>query len=332
MPGFITHLEFGEQSISFIESSDTRSLIGRHQTAFSLGLQGPDIFFYHLPAYLFYKKNIGNIMHQERVMLFFDYLFDARNTFEDAHSRRICDAYILGFIGHYSLDIVCHPYIYFKSNHFENLKKGKKYDFGRHVSLETDIDHLVLNHYKHLLPSEFDYAAAVSPSANEKRVIAEMLHIAINKAYPEHKIRLHTVKQAIKSFIKLNRMMNDPKGVKKHRVRSIEQVLYKCAFISSMIPSDNIIKYTDPCNEKHAKWYNPWNSDVECSDSIYDLMNKAMPSYIERMDLYMKSCGNTSFIDSEKDIVEETNQFLHYRNLLLVSLSDTSYVTGLPIE
>ena len=61
-------------------------------------------------------------------------------------------------------------------------------------------------------------------------------------------------------------------------------------------------------------------------------MNKAMPSYIERMDLYMKSCGNTSFIDSEKDIVEETNQFLHYRNLLLVSLSDTSYVTGLPLE
>ena len=105
-----------------------------------------------------------------------------------------------------------------------------------------------------------------------------MLHIAINRAYPEHKVRLHTVNQAIKSFIKLNRMMNDPKGVKKHRVRSIEQVLYKCAFISSMIPSDTIVKYTDPCNEKHAKWYNPWNPDIECSESIYDLMNKAMPS------------------------------------------------------
>ena len=332
MPGFITHLVFGEQSVSFIESSDTRALIERHQTAYSLGLQGPDIFFYHIPAYLFYKKNIGNIMHRERVMLFFDYLFDARNSFEDSHSRRICDAYILGFIGHYSLDIICHPYIYYKSDHFGNLQKSGVYDFGRHVSLETDIDHLMLKHYKQLLPSEFDYAASVCPSANEKNVIAHLLYMAINRAYPDYGIRLNTVKNAIKSFIKLNHMMNDPKGTKKRRVRRIEQIFFKCAVISSMIPSDSFIIYPDPCNEKHSRWYNPWNPNVEKDESVYDLINKAMPSYIERMDLYMKSCGNTSFIDSEKDIVEETNQFLHYRNLLLVNLSDLSYITGLPIE
>ena len=332
MPGFITHLLFGEQSISFIESTDTRTLIERHQTAFSLGLQGPDIFFYHIPAYIFYEQNIGKVMHRERVMLFFDYLFDARNTFEDAHSRRICDAYILGFIGHYSLDTTCHPYIYYKSNHFENLQKSGVYDFGRHVSLETDIDHVVLKHYKQLLPTEFDYAAAVYPSPNEKRVITELLHIAINRTYPENRIRIGTIKNSIKTFIKLNHKMKDPKGTKKRRIRRIEQVFFKCAVISSMIPSDSIIKYTDPCNEKHAQWHNPWNPDKSQDESVFDIINQAMPLYIERMDLYMKSCGNTSFIDSEWNIEEETNQFLHYRNLLLVSLSDLSYLSGLPIE
>ncbi len=332
MPGFITHLTFGEQSISFIQSEDTKNLIEKHQTCFGLGLQGPDIFFYHIPAYIFYKKNIGNVMHRERVMLFFDYLFDARNSFEDAHDRRICDAYIMGFIGHYSLDVICHPYIYFKSDHFNNLKKSGLYDFGRHVSLETDIDHLVLEHFKHVLPSQFDYAGAVSPSDNEKRVISELLYISINRAFPEYHVRYGTIRNAIKSFIKLNRLMNDPSGKKKKRIQRIEHLFFKCDVISSMIPSDTIIKYNDPCNSFNANWHNPWNPSVNRNESIFELFNEAMPEFIERISLYMKSCGNTSFFDSDIDTVTETNMYLHYRNKLLVSLSDNSYLSGLPLD
>lgn len=332
MPGFITHLEFGEQSFSFIDSADTRDLLEKHFTSFGLGLEGPDIFFYHIPAYLFYKKNIGNVMHRQSVMQFFDNLFDARNTFDDTHSRRICDAYIIGFMGHYSLDITCHPYIYFKSNHFDNLKKSGIYDFGKHVSLETDIDHEVLMHYKNLLPSQFDYAAAVNPSDNEKRVISTLLHIAINNTYPEYKVKYKTIRHAIDSFIKLNHMMHDPTGKKKRRVRKIEQVFFKCAVISSMIPSDTIIKYSDPCNNYNSNWHNPWNPDVNYTDSIFDLINKTMPSYIDRINLYMKSCGDSYFIDSEVDSATETNEILHYRNQLLSHLSDLSYLSGLPLE
>ncbi len=331
MPGFITHLSFGEQSISFINSEDTKDLINRHSAAFALGLQGPDIFFYHLPAYIFYKKNIGNVMHSNRVMAFFDNLFDARNSFDDGHTRRICDAYIIGFMGHYSLDVSCHPYIYYKSDHFNNLKISGKYDFGRHVSLETDIDHVVLDHYRHLLPSEFDYASAIRPSENSINVIANLLFIAINRTFPEYKMRFGTIKNAIKSIIKLNHMMNDPTGKKKKNVRKIEQLLFKCAFISSMIPSDTIIKYNDPCNLNHEKWFNPWDNSKKRTESIFDLFNQTMPLFIERIDLYMKSCGDTTILDTDLDSAGETNLILHYRNQLLTSLSDLSYLSGLPL-
>ena len=321
MPGFITHLSFGEQSISFIESKDTKDLLAKHPTAFGLGLQGPDIFFYHIPAYICYKKNIGHVMHSNNVMLFFESLFNARNTFEDTHSRRICDSYILGFMGHYSLDVTCHPYIYYKSDHFNNLKRGGAYDFGRHVSLETDIDHEVLMHYKNLLPSQFDYAAAICPSDNEKRVIATLLHQAINATFPEYHIRFGTIKHAINSIIKLNHAMHDPKGKKKKRIRKIEQVFFKCAVISSMIPSDTIIKYQDPCNTNHAFWHNPWDPESTREENVFDLINNTMPKYIERVVLYMNSVEDT----------DNTEQILHYRNQLLASLSDLSYLSGLPL-
>ena len=331
MPGFITHLSFGEQSLSFIESKETRNIIEAHQSCFNLGLQGPDIFFYHIPAYLFYKQNIGKVMHRSNVMLFFDNLFNARNSIEDIHDRSICDAYILGFIGHYSLDVACHPYIYFKSDHFKNLKRSSKYDFGKHVSLETDIDHVLLDHYKHLKPSEFDYAASVCPSSHEQAIISNILYTAIKNTYGTKSIRFSTVKNSIKSFIRLNHAMHDPSGSKKRRLRSIEQQLFKHAFISSMIPSDTIIKYNDPCNLLHNEWHNPWNPSIPRTDSILDLINKTMPPYIERIDLYSKALGITAISDLDIDSYTETNNYLHFRNLLLVSLSDLSYLSGLPL-
>ena len=332
MPGFITHLTFGEQSLSFIEATETRNLLESHSTCFGLGLQGPDIFFYHIPSYLCYKKNIGNVIHRNSVMNFFDCLFDGRNSFEDNKDRRICDAYILGFIGHYSLDVTCHPYIYFKSEHFKNLVRGGVYDFGRHVSLETDIDHLVLEHYKKLLPSQFDYAAAVRPSDYEQRVIARLLYFAINRTFPEYNVRLGTIKGAIKSFIRLNKWMHDPTGKKKRRIRKIEQLFFKCAVISSMIPSDTKIKYSDPCNNYHNEWHNPWNPSIPMTDSVFDLINKTMPTFIERVELYMKAFDTTTFLDSNIDCVTETNDYLHFRNLLLKNISDLSYLSGLPLK
>ncbi len=331
MPGFIAHLSFGEQSLSFIEFAETRKIIDHHQTCFNLGLEGPDIFFYHIPAYLFYKHNIGNVMHRESVMLFFDSLFDARNGFEDTHDRNICDSYILGFIGHYSLDVACHPYIYYKSDHFNNLNLSGRYDFGKHVSLETDIDHVLLDHYKKLKPTSFDYAAAVRPSSHEQDVIARLLYAAITKTYGNNSIRIATIKNAIKSFIKLNHAMHDPTGRKKRNLRHIEQILFKCAFISSMIPSDTIIKYSDPCNLEHNEWSNPWNPQITRTESVLDLINQTMPSYIERINLYSKAVGIATLSGLDMNATEETNNYLRYRNLLLVSLSDLSYLSGLPL-
>lgn len=331
MPGFITHLIFGEQTKSFIESRETVKILDSHQSCFGLGLQGPDIFFYHIPAYLLYKNNIGNIMHRSNIMLFFENLINARNSFEDNHDRRICDAYILGFIGHYSLDVTCHPYIYYKSDHFTNLKRSSSYDFGKHVSLETDIDHVILQHYKNLLPSQFDYSSAVTPSKHEKTVLAQLLFRSINNTFTNNKTHIGTITHAINSFIKLNKLMKDPSGKKKAKVRKIEQFVFKHCVISAMIPSDRKIKYVDPCNIQHNTWHNPWYPEQNHSESIFDLMNKTMPVFLERIDLYMKSCGYETTNEDYSDSFEETKKYLYFRNRFLSNISDISYITGLPI-
>ena len=125
--------------------------------------------------------------------------------------------------------------------------------------------------------------------------------------------------------------MHDPSGHKKNRVRRIEQLIFKCAVISSMIPSDTIVKYNDPCNLLHNEWHNPWNPSIPRTESVLDLINKSMGNYINRMDMYMKAVGVTSFVDMDLDPSSETNNYLYYRNRLLVNLSDLSYLSGLPL-
>ena len=329
MPGFITHLTFGEQTLSFLKSNNTKTLLEKHNNVFNLGLQGPDIFFYHIPAYIFYKKNIGNVMHRSKTMLFFDALLDGRNNFDNVIDQNVCDAYIIGFIGHYTLDVACHPYIYYRSDHFNNLKRSGIYDFGKHVSLETDIDHIILDYYHHMLPSQFDYRSSVKPNSHEHEIISELLFFAINKTYPEYHLRLGTISHAINSFCNLNHAMHDPDGKKKQHIRKIEQLFFGCAVISSMIPSDKKIKYNDPCNKFHNEWHNPWYPQVPRTESVIDLINRTMPDYIKRIELYVNAI---EFSAADMTPLEETNYFLHQRNLLLAELSDLSYLSGLPIE
>ena len=98
-----------------------------------------------------------------------------------------------------------------------------------------------------------------------------------------------------------------------------------------MIPSDKIVKYNDPCNLLHNEWNNPWNPAIPRTESILDLINKTMPLYIERIDFYMKAVGISTISAFDLDSSTETNSYLHYRNQLLVSLSDLSYLSGLPL-
>ena len=256
-------------------------------------------------------------------MLFFDNLLNARNDLDNVIEKRIADAYICGFIGHYTLDTTCHPYVYYRSNHFKALQQGKTYDFGNHVTLETDIDHVVLAHFAHVKPTEFDYAKAIGVTPQEQDVICFLLEEAINNTFLDANITYSEISKAISSFIALNRIMNDPTGNKKRIVRTLEECIMHHPFISSMVPSDKHIKFKDPCNIAHNTWCNPWAPEIKSSASVFDIMNDAIPVFIDRLSIYYNSVN--------ENLDEDINDIVHYRNKLLENLSDISYTRGLPL-
>lgn len=289
MPGFTTHYLFGLQAYKQLYSPALKKIIKDNPAAYSLGLQGPDLFFYFLPSYTIRRHNIGSIAHTECTHKFLRHLLDSRGLFRGkqplAHPQaswgkdlQIAEAYIAGFLGHYILDTQCHPYVYWKTGF--RMKKSNRY-YSSHMSLETDIDQELLMRERHCLPSDFRQDATIALTKRQAHVIAEILSYVYGKTYPRLGVLHITMHAAIRSIQLGTRFFHDPSGRKKRIAAGLEKALLGHPMLSTMIPSDTTAVHDDPLNLKRREWKNPWNMALVSHATFPELMAQAQERYLE---------------------------------------------------
>lgn len=317
MPGFRTHYLFGK--LTQAKTGLSYHALHDHPHCFNLGQQGPDIFFYCPPSHLFYHEHLGGHLHHRNTLAFFAALFEGRSRFPTKEFRSICDAYIMGFIGHYTLDTIMHPYIHYRCKKRENHERPL-YAFGIHVMLETDIDKALLEHYLHKKPSEFHCADTITLSKKEQLVISLLLSFAIRRAYPEFKPSAAHMSYAISCTRLVNRLLHDPTGHTKTLVRMLDRKMAGTAIISPLIATDTHQTYNDPCNLTHQRWRNPWRPTKASTKDVYALMKQAGRIYRNRLSLYYDM------------MVRLPENYFYCQNTLLTDLENLSYDTGLVIQ
>lgn len=277
MPGFTTHYLFGLNTYRKLDTNSLKQTIKENHTAYSLGLQGPDVFFYFLPSYTIHHNNIGAIAHTTRTGEFLKHLIESRKLFSIPKQRRVAEAYIAGFLGHYTLDTHCHPYVYWKTDFKE--KNGRYH--GRHMSLETDIDTELLQFYRHCLPSAFRQNTTIHLTRLQFRTIASILYYVYRKTYPELGILHATMRVAIRSLQIGTKFLRDPSGRKKIIFGNTERLILGYPLLSTLIPSDTQTFHMDPLNILHQPWQNPWDKSRISTDSFFDLMDAAQHEYLQ---------------------------------------------------
>ena len=328
MPGFRSHFIFGQNALTSCKTAGELRCIKEHKTYYQLGQQGPDLFFYFAPAHLFHRSNIGTIMHNTATLGFIDSLVFTRNRLLTKTDRDIADAYIAGFMGHYSFDTACHPYIHYRAKKM-TYKDDFTKSFGIHVALETDIDAALLRHYMHLNVSQFALEPTIALSPKERIVISHLIAGAIGRTYPDHKMFPLTVNLAICNFWLLNKLMRDPKGRKKRLVRFIDERICHHIFVSGIVANDGFKAYKDPCNLRHMKWHNPWEPSITSHQDVYQLMEQGLAAY----ELHLENYKNLIATLPKKLLPTHEYGEEYYRrlNYLLQELGDLSYDSGLPL-
>lgn len=316
MPGFAAHYLFGVSTFHHVKDRVIHSIIKQHYHAYSLGLQGPDLFFYYLPGFRKHPSP-GSIAHNIRTGDFLNALIESSRLFTRQEEREIALCYAAGFLGHYTLDTTCHPYIYAKTRYVESTPDY----FGRHVYLETDIDKKMLKDKKNLLPSGFHQERTIRLNRTERRVIARCLHYAYTRVFPELHLTYPDMYAATLSMPFGVFVLHDPYGKKKVFARSIEKFFPGYPYVSPLIPSDKLHFTRDPLNKMHKTWKNPWDTSITSTDSFYDLFEKAQEKYLRRLKLLSAFAGADTPSERQQDYLQQ----------LTDDLGNCSYGSGLPL-
>lgn len=107
MPALYAHDRFGSKVLERLPKEQQDILLKYHD-AFSIGLQGPDIFFFYRPYSSSWPAEYGSRIHATPALGFFGHALIIVRQYS-------CDspqyAYLMGFICHFTLDSECHPYV-----------------------------------------------------------------------------------------------------------------------------------------------------------------------------------------------------------------------------
>lgn len=298
MPGFAVHYLFGEELLKDYDNNYVKKCINRHQEVYNMGLQGPDLFFYFFLSPVLYKRNIGSIMHTKDVGAFKSNFIKSIKDMEDKDKRMIAISYFAGFLGHCTLDKICHPYVYAVTD-YEH--KGKDY-FSKHVDLETDIDSMYISKYKDMDLYYFRREETLNISNVEIEVLAEVFVRAFKKTYANVKLSKKRMELVINIFKQSSTIFNDKHGIKKSLVGFLEKIILKRKVISPMfIVEKHIQNEKDVLNKEKQKWYNPWEKDTIRNESFPELFKYALKEYSFVLDEL-----NNYLVNGNEDVLKRT--------------------------
>ena len=107
MPSTYTHYRFGRDVLVTLPVQ-LQQQIESYRQLYDIGLHGPDILFYYHPLRTNPINQIGYQMHDEPAAQFFT---QNATAWKYALNQDALESYLYGFVCHFILDSICHPYI-----------------------------------------------------------------------------------------------------------------------------------------------------------------------------------------------------------------------------
>jgi hypothetical protein len=222
--------------------------------------------------------------------------------------------YLSGFMCHFTLDSICHPYIYYNAEKESIIKNEDYLRNSYHKKLEIIIDTLMLESKAGI--KSFMYPAYREIDVGEKmpEIILDFLGRTINYLYGI-KIGLNQINSAYRDMKTGLRILHDPNRIKISVLSILEKILrcpdkYTCAIYPRRISNEN-----DYLNTKHEIWNHPLDYNEQSNSSFYELFTQAVLKAREMIN------SSLIFLSGKADRKELGNIF-----------SNCSYLTGKPVK
>ena len=272
MPAFSTHYVFAKELMPFlIENADFEV----NEPAVYFGAQGPDVFFFHR-VFPWMKgkprREVGSHMHRSKPEALFN---EFRRCCEN-DGKGIAKSYAYGFLMHYSLDRICHPYVYARQE--ELVKSGEfTHGFSAHNLVEYSLDSYILNKRCGIeKPYAFDTASTLTPDAAVIEEISKLLADILPKVTGDD-IKEDSLSFAFYDMIKIQEILCDESGKYQKLTKGIDRIIkpFTNGFsLNVMLRTRTPEADARFSNTEHKIWVSPYDP-TERNESFEELFELA---------------------------------------------------------
>lgn len=282
MPAAITHFLQAEKVMEELKKTDDRLLLNRD--AFLWGAQGPDFLYCH--RYLPWQrgeslKSFAEKMHHVKPSKIFAAMRDYyRTTGQD----RIVLSYIYGFICHYSLDRIGHPFINCGALLLLQQQPGQDEEI-LHNEIESSLDVIMLRYEKADLPIDFSLKWTVPKNQVVQIKIAELYSFVLNRLYGLTDADA-VLLQATNDCRMIFGLLNDRTTLKKSVIQRMERRSGKHS-ISCHIRGVSEGDEYDFANMLLAEWRWPPVDGAPSNESFFDLYERSIPESVKLIQNYL---------------------------------------------
>lgn len=270
MPAYSTHYIFAKELMSFIKD---KADIEINEDAVIYGAQGPDLFFFHrvLPTMPGKSlRQIGSNLHRTKPEI----IFNVMREYCESVNTSIAWSYVYGFLLHYSLDRICHPYVYAKQE--ELIANGKfTHAFTAHNEVEYCLDVYFLNKRYYVdKPYAFHTANTLSSDSDLLYELAAFLATVVPKITGD-KLTKDDAYCALTDMKYVQQVLRDTKGFKRGFAKCLDAVAKRAAGgfqFSVMIRTKDLEKAKKYANIEKEKWQSPYEEGerFESADELFD--------------------------------------------------------------
>lgn len=313
MPDAWSHILCAEDTISRIPDERYRNILANNKELYYFGAQGPDPLLYckfYNPHKRKFMKKLSQVLHTAKTSDFLIFLIESLNESNNSKEFENLFAYISGFITHYALDTLGHPFIYYFAGVYNRkYLSTKKYDIY-HKQLEVIIGTIEIktrwgkDTYDTPIFKQIEILGGIPTCINE----------LINRAFWEiHKIKVeeNLIENSYKDMRKSLKYMMDENGWKRKILYIIERICSKKFKIRASIYSQYIDETLDYLNNNHGRWNHPCNPNEVYYNDFNEIYEEAVRSCSKMI------CAVTDYLNFKISLDEIREVF-----------PDKSYETG----
>lgn len=312
MPDAWTHILCAEDAIKNISDRKYRDIIINNKEIYKFGAQGPDPLLYcklYNPHKREFVKKLSQVLHTAKTSEFLIFLIESLRRSDKEEFAKLF-AYVAGFITHYALDTLAHPFIYYFGGVYDpKYPYTRKYDIY-HKRLEVIIGTIEL---KNRLGKDA-YNTPLYKQIEIEKGLPECINELFYRGFWHiHKIKVEVdiMENCYKGMREILKYLMDESGIKNEILSTMEKVLCKSFKAKASIYPRYIDETLDYLNEDHNKWNHPCDLNEIYYKDFEEIYEEAVENSSKMI------CSVIDYLNSKSSLKEIKCIFL-----------DKSYETG----